>query len=164
MLRAPLVSDSGLACAECGLLLSGARFSWLTPKLLGHRRHLLLLKVGQVPMLPSRRCSVLGKEMGCCLAHCFPLNHAEAIFLVDFDPGQLRVQGSRGPLAAAELVEDGEGFGTTLRSNSELSHCCRESCNFAFAERKEPLRDVFPQEFSSLDGPDLFRVDSLLVT
>ena len=37
-------------------------------------------------MLPSRRCSVLGKETGSCLPHCFPLNHAKAVFLVDFDP------------------------------------------------------------------------------
>ena len=104
-----------------------------------------------------------GKETGRCLAHCLPLNHAKAVFLVDIDSGQRRVQGSRGPLVVDDLVENGEGFGTTLGSNSELSHCCREISNFTFTEREEPPRDVFPQEFAHLVGPDLFRIDSLLV-
>ena len=60
-------------------------------------------------------------------------------------------------------MEDGKSLDTTLGSNSELSHCCRESCNFTFAERKEPSRDVFPQKFSHENGPDFFRVDNLLV-
>ena len=36
-------------------------------------------------------------------------------------------------------------------------------CSYTFAERKESSRDGFPQEFSHFNGPDLFRVDSLLV-
>ena len=39
------------------------------------------------------------------------------------------------------------GLSAALESNSELSHCCRESCNFTFAGREEPPRDVFPQKF-----------------
>ena len=35
--------------------------------------------------------------------------------------------------------------------------------NFTFTECEELPRDVFPLEFSHLNGPDLFRVDSLLV-
>ena len=52
---------------------------------------------------------------------------------------------------------------TALGSNSELSQCCRESCDFTFAERKEPSRDIFSQEFSHFNGPDHLRIDSLLV-
>ena len=48
--------------------------------ILGHRREPLLLNVGQVSVLPPCRCDVLGKEVGCCLAHCIPFNHTRAIF------------------------------------------------------------------------------------
>ena len=67
---------------------------------------------------------MLGKETRRCLAHCLPLNHAKGVFLVNFDSGTR----FGGPLVKEELVEDGEGFRTTLGFNLELLHCFRESC------------------------------------
>ena len=53
-------------------------------------------------------------------------------------------------------MKDGESLGTALGSNSELPHCCRESCNFTFTEREEPPRDVFQQEFAIRMGRTFF--------
>ena len=44
-------------------------------------------------------------------------------------------------------MEDGESLGAAWGTNSKLSHCCCESCNFTFTWRKEPPRDIFLQEF-----------------
>ena len=40
----------------------------------------------------------------------------------------------RVPDIEEDLEEDSEGFGSSLRANTELSHCCREGCNFSFTE------------------------------
>ena len=40
----------------------------------------LLLNVGQGSVLPSRRCSVLGKKVSRCLTYCIPLNHSKTVF------------------------------------------------------------------------------------
>ena len=47
--------------------------------------------------------------------------------------------------------------------DSELPHRCRESCSFSFAEREEPPRDILPQEFTHLRGPNFCWVNRLLV-
>ena len=60
-------------------------------------------------------------------------------------------------------MKDGESLSIALGSNSELPHCCRESCDFTLTEREELPRDVVPQEFVHLNGPDFFRVNGLFV-
>ena len=89
-------------------------------------------------MFPSRRCSVLGKETGRRLAHCAPLNHAEAVFIVDFDPGQRSTECACHPFIVEELMEDGQGLGATWSAHSDLPRRSRQGCNFSFTERQEP--------------------------
>ena len=49
-----------------------------------------------------------------------------------------------------------ESLSAALGTNSEPPHRCRESCDVSFAEREEPPRDILPQEFSHLNGPNFF--------
>ena len=54
----------------------------------GHWRQLLLFCVRQVSMFPRCCCCVLGEKPRRSLTHYLPLDHSEAVFLVDLDSGQ----------------------------------------------------------------------------
>ena len=60
-------------------------------------------------------------------------------------------------------MKDGESLSAALGADSEMPHRCRESCDFSVAERQKLSGDILPQEFSQLKGPNVFRVNRLLV-
>ena len=62
-----------------------------------------------------------------------------------------------------ELVKDNKSLGTTLGSNSELPDCCRESCNFSFAERQKSVVRHTSARTLPFEWVELFSVDLLLV-
>ena len=97
------------------------------------------------------------------LAHCLPLDHPKAVFLIDFDSGQRSTKGGCHPFIVEELMENGQGLSATWSANSDLPHRSRQGCNFSLTECQESPRDVFPQELFHLNGPNFLGVDVFLL-
>ena len=55
-------------------------------------------------------------------------------------------------------MKDGESLDATLGSNSKLSHCCRESCNFTFTCTKSH-RETYFRSNSHLNRPNFLEVN-----
>ena len=72
-----------------------------------------------------------GQKTSCC-----PLRHGKsaAIHIPLPRIAGLDDRGLAQPHADASVLCTGKGFGGTLRVNHKLSDCCREGCNFTFAE------------------------------
>ena len=109
-------------------------------------REPFLFNMGQVSMFPRCYCCVFWEEPRRCFAHCLPLDHPKAGFLVDFDSGQ------RSPQRACHPFID-----------SDLPHRSREGWNFSLTECQKSPRDAFPQEISHLNGPNFLGVNVLQV-
>ena len=59
-------------------------------------------------------------------------------------------------------MNDGQSLTAAWGTHSDLPDRSRQGCNVSLTECQESPRDVFPQELSYVNGPNILKVNVLL--